>query len=396
MAQVRHSVAVSVLELQPHLQVQGAHGSYRLDRPLGEGGFSHAWAATAADGTPVVLKQLKLGRMGDWKSLELFEREARVLASLAHPNIPRHIELFAHDGAQAHPVSALGQLEDASLVSVYVRVEGQSLEEHIALGHVMTGPQLGAVLDQLLAVLEYLHSLQPPVIHRDLKPANVILDPAGVPHLVDFGAIKNHLREGSTTVGTFGYFPMEQMMGQSQPASDLYAAGMTTLVIATGVRPEQMPTDTNTGKVEIGKLAPSLPPGVRAALEAMLEPVVGRRVQTATAARALLHNPGRALATQPSTDLAVPNYVGLQRVANLCIGAAGVGAALLYFVFFNSLSETMLVTVSGLWIAPIVFGIALKVSLQSRSKHPVSTSIAISGAGLLALIVFFVAIFPAL
>ncbi|MGH1341340.1 MAG: serine/threonine protein kinase [Nannocystales bacterium] len=393
---MRHWVAVRVLELQSGLQVQGALGTYLLEGPLGEGGFSHAWAATSADGTPVVLKQLKLGRMGDWKSLELFEREARVLAALSHPNIPRHIELFAHDGAQPHPVSALGQIENASLVSVYVRVEGQSLEQHLARGHVMTGPQLAGMLDQLLAVLEYLHGLQPPVIHRDLKPANVILDPSGVPHLVDFGAIKNHLREGSTSVGTFGYFPMEQMMGQSQPASDLYAAGMTTLVVATGVRPEQMPTDTNTGKVELSKLAPGLPPGVRAALESMLEPIVGRRVQTAAAARALLHNPSTALATPASTALVVPNVVGLQRLANLCIGTAGVGAALLYFVFFNSLSETLLVTVSGLWIAPLVFGIALRVSLQSGSKHPVSTSIAISGAGLLALIVFFIAIFPAL
>lgn len=393
---MRHCVAVSPLELQPRLQVHGTRGSYVLDRPLGEGGFSHAWAASAADGTPVVLKQLKLGRMGDWKSLELFEREARVLASLTHPCIPRHIELFAHDGTQAHPVSALDQLEHASLLSVYVRVEGQSLEEHIAGGHVMTGPQLVGVLDQLLGVLEYLHGLQPPVVHRDLKPANVILDAALVPHLVDFGAIKNHLREGSTTVGTFGYFPMEQMMGQSQPASDLYAAGMTALVLATGVRPEQMPTDTDTGKVQVRALAPSLPVGVMAALEAMLEPVVGRRVQTAAAARALLHNPQTALAKQPSNALVVPNYVGLQRVANLCIGAAGVGAALLYFVFFNSLSETMLVTISGLWIAPIVFGLALKGALQSRSKNPVSTAVAVTGAGLLALIVFFVAIFPAL
>jgi hypothetical protein len=190
---------------------------------------------------------------------------------------------------------------------------------------------------------------------------------------------------------------MEQMMGRAQPASDLYALGMTVLVVATGVRPEQMPTDPNTGKVNIAAFAPGLPPGIRAALEAMLEPAVGRRVQMASAARALLHSPGGvALAPLGPTELAVPNAAGLQRIANLAIGAGGVGAALLYFVFFNSLSETMLVTVSGLWIAPIVFGIALRVALEARAKHPVSTSVAITGAGLLALIVFFVAIFPAL
>lgn len=386
-----------VLNLQPGLRVAGTLGTYELQRPLAEGGFAHAWAATAEDGTAVVLKQLKLHRMGDWKSLELFEREARVMASLRHPNIPRHLELFAHDGQHPHPVSSLGEIanEGASLVSVYVLVPGRSLEEHLREGQVHTAEQLTAMLDRLLDVLGYLHGLQPPVVHRDIKPANVILDPAGVPHLVDFGAIKNHLRDGSTTVGTFGYFPMEQVMGQSQPASDLYAVGMTTLVVATGVRPEDMPTDPDTGKVDISKVGANLPPGLKTALDAMLEPAVGRRVKTAGAARQLLHD-SRALTKRATADLTVPNYAGLQRLANLCIGTGGLGAALLYFAFFNSLSESMLVTISGLWIAPIVFGVSLKLMLNSRSKHPVSTSIAITGGALLALIAFFVVIFPAL
>ena len=104
--------------------------------------------------------------MDDWKSLELFEREARVLASLSHPNIPRHLELFAHDGHAAHHVGALADLEQGCLISIYVRVEGRSLEEHVASGAVMTGPDLVRLLDRLLAVLAYLHGLQPPVVHR--------------------------------------------------------------------------------------------------------------------------------------------------------------------------------------------------------------------------------------
>lgn len=384
-------------KLESGVQIQGSVGRYRLERALGEGGFSHAWAASAEDGTPVVLKQLKLQRMGEWKSLELFEREAQILASLEHSNIPRHVELFAHDGERAQPSSALAELEGASLFSVYVRVEGRSLEQHIAAGQVMSGAQLSAMLDELLGVLEYLHGLQPPVVHRDLKPANVILDASGSAHIVDFGAIKNHLREGSTSVGTFGYFPMEQMMGQSQPASDLFALGMTTLVVATGVRPEQMPTDPDTGKVELDALASGLPAGVRAALDAMLEPAIGRRVQTAAEARALVRGRGNTALAQPAPkDLSVPNYVALQRTANLAIGGGGIAAAILYFVVFDSMSETMLVTISGLWLAPIVFGIALKRALAKASPNPVSSSVAITGAGLIALIVFFVAIFPAL
>lgn len=81
----------SGLELRAGLWLQGECGRYRLDRGLAEGGFGHAWAATAEDGAGVVVKQLKLQRMDDWKALELFEREARVLASLSHPNVPAHL-----------------------------------------------------------------------------------------------------------------------------------------------------------------------------------------------------------------------------------------------------------------------------------------------------------------
>ena len=368
------------LRLAAGVWLQGERGRYRLDHPLGEGGFGHAWAATAEDGTAVVVKQLRLQRMGDWKALELFEREAAVLGSLDHPNIPRHVEFFADGG---------------TYVSVYVRVEGRSLQEHIDAGAVMDGAALTSLLDVLLEVLEYLHGLQPPVIHRDIKPANVIVDPQGRPHLVDFGAIKNHMREGSTTVGTFGYFPMEQMMGQSRPASDLYALGMTVLVAATRVPPEDMPTNEQTGKVDLPTLASALPPNVFVTLGRMLEPIVGLRVQSAAEARAMLRDPGRALAPRGPTALAHVNRSDAT-LANVCIAGSGVAAAGIYLVFFDALSETVLVQLSALWIGPLIFGVALAVLARQGVERAKSKAAAIAGAGLLALIVFFFAIFPAL
>lgn|GEM_PF-2229527 len=383
------------LELRSDLWLQGEHGRYQLEAPLGEGGFGHAWAATAEDGTAVVVKQLKLQRMDDWKSLELFEREAKVLASLSHPNIPRHLEFFAHDGEAAHPVKALGQLEAGCLVSIYARVEGQSLEQHITAGGVLTGAALTRVLDAMLAVLEYLHGLQPAVIHRDIKPANVILDPTGTPHLVDFGAIKNHMRDGSTSVGTFGYFPMEQMMGQSQPASDLFALAMTVLVTATGVRPEAMPTDPQTGKVDLATVGTGLPPAVFTVLGRMLEPVIGKRIASASQARALLKNPGQALERAKPTALA-PREAAVVRIANACVAIGGGFAALLYFVFFGSLSETALVELSALWIGLVVFGFSANTMVSLRKPHPVSRAAAITGLSMLALIFFYLAIWPSL
>lgn len=368
------------VRLQAGLWLQGERGRYQLERPLGEGGFGHAWAATAEDGTPVVVKQLRLQRMDDWKALELFEREAAVLASVAHPSIPRHLEFFTEGGTS---------------LSVYVRVEGRSLQEHIDAGSVMDGATLTALLDALLEVLEYLHGLQPPVIHRDIKPANVIVDPHGRPHLVDFGAIKNHMREGSTTVGTFGYFPMEQMMGQSRPASDLYALGMTILVAATRVPPEDMPTSEQTGKVELPILASGLPPNTFVALGRMLEPIVGQRVQSASEVRAMLRDPGRALVPRGSTALAPVSRRDVT-LANVCIATSGAAAAGIYLVFFDALSETVLVQVSALWIGPLLFGVALAILARQGVEHPKSKAAAIAGVGLFALIVFFFAIFPAL
>jgi serine/threonine protein kinase len=386
-------------ELAPGQIVGGLRHRYTVERALGSGGFGHTFVARTEDGVEVVLKQLRVDRMKDWKALELFEREARVLASLAHPLIPRHVELFAHDGAQPFAPAALSDPQGTAtmLVSVHVYVPGQSLEEHVVAGSPLAPAHLSCILEQLLGVLGYLHGLQPPVVHRDIKPANVVIDPQGAPYLLDFGAIKDHLRSGgSTTVGTYGYFPMEQMMGQSRAASDLYSLGMTMLVVATRVRPEDMPTDANTGKVDLARLAPGLPAGVAAALDAMLEPVVGRRVQSTDQVLALLRNPTQALVARPTQALVPERSPGVALLSNLSIGAGGVGAAVIYFVFFNSLSETLLVQVSALWVAPLVFGICLKVAAGTLTKNPITVSIAATGIALLLLIGFFVGIFPAL
>jgi serine/threonine protein kinase len=97
-----------------------------------------------------------------------------------------------------------------------------------------------------------LHARVPPVLHRDIKPANVILRPDGAPVLVDFGAVRTVFRAaaegGSTVVGTFGYMPFEQYMGQASPASDLYALGATLLHVITGRGPAEFATPRRRGR----------------------------------------------------------------------------------------------------------------------------------------------------
>src|SRR6185503_314055 len=106
---------------------------------------------------------------------------------------------------------------------------------------------------ELLGVLDYLHSRVPPVLHRDIKPANLIVRPDGSIARVDFGAVRNVFRspdeDGSTVVGTHGYMPYEQYMGQASPASDLYALGATLLHLITGRGPSEFAT--RDGAVEV-------------------------------------------------------------------------------------------------------------------------------------------------
>ena len=254
-------------------------GRYEVIRPLGAGGFAHTLLARDLRlGRQVALKVLHPGRAVDHKAFELFEREAAVLRELRHPAVPAiHTTLRAEfAGAEA-----------AFLVMEYI--EGASLAELIAARRHFELREVLELFVELLGVLDYLHSRVPPVLHRDIKPANLILRPDGSVALVDFGAVRNVFRapdeDGSTIVGTHGYMPYEQYMGQASPASDLYALGATLLHLVTGRAPPEFMGDA--GRLEVPA---SLPFGeqVRRVLARMLAPAPAERFQSAREARAAL------------------------------------------------------------------------------------------------------------
>ncbi|MBL8974680.1 MAG: serine/threonine protein kinase [Myxococcales bacterium] len=258
-------------------------GRYRVVKPLGRGSFGHTYLAvdTAAGGREVALKQLRAEGEGGWKALELFEREAAALRSLRHHGIP---EIFDHLQETADGVAI------AYLVMEYVA--GPTLELRIEEHAGLDPAALLRLALGLLDILEYLHARVPPVLHRDIKPANVILRPDGAPALVDFGAVRTVFRTagegGSTVVGTFGYMPFEQYMGQASPASDLYALGATLLHVITGRGPAEFATGD--GVVEV---PPDLPGGpvLRAVLARLLAPTASARYQSARAVREALLAP---------------------------------------------------------------------------------------------------------
>src|SRR6476469_2141631 len=208
---------------------------YRILETLGQGGIGITYKAEDLETQQqVALKALSLRRITDWKVLELFEREARVLCYLQHPDIPRYLNYFQVDTP-----------ENRWFYLVQELAEGRSLAQWIKEGGRVGEAEARQISMQVLEVLSYLHSLNPPVIHRDIKPQNIIRRSDGQLFLVDFGSVQDTYRDtltqGSTVVGTYGYMAPEQFRGKAVPATDLYGLGATLLFLLTQKFPSDLP-----------------------------------------------------------------------------------------------------------------------------------------------------------
>lgn len=233
----------------------------------------------------VVVKQLWLGEDFDWQDLRLFEREAEVLKTLSHPNIPRYLD-YLELTSEAGPSFAL----------VQSYIQGRSLEEQLKVGRTFSESDVKVLAESLLEILVYLHGLTPPVIHRDIKPSNILLtdrsgNSPGEVYLVDFGAVQSlAAQEGGTitVVGTYGYMPPEQFGGRVVPASDLYSLGATLIFLATGQHPSELPQQNL--QLQFRHRA-SLTPSFADWLTWMTDPGLGRRFASAQVALDALDQP---------------------------------------------------------------------------------------------------------
>jgi serine/threonine protein kinase len=126
-------------------------GSYRIVRILGRGGMGVTYEAErAADGMRVALKELHLSRVENWKVLELFEREARVLANITHPAVPEYIDNFSVERADGPAFYLVQQL-----------ARGPSLAQRVAGGWRADEAEAKRIAADLLDVLDYLHARSP-------------------------------------------------------------------------------------------------------------------------------------------------------------------------------------------------------------------------------------------
>lgn len=160
-----------------------------------------------------------------------FREEARLLSRLHHSGLPKVIDYFSEiDRATGNSANYL----------VMTYIEGHDLEtglsaqgrKPIAVARALSW------LRQMLAILIYLHSQNPPVIYRDMKPSNIMIDGEKL-YLVDFGIARLFIPSRTATmIGTPGYAAPEQYKGFSEPRSDIYSLGVVMHYLLTGRNPE--------------------------------------------------------------------------------------------------------------------------------------------------------------
>ena len=161
-------------------------------------------------------------------AMKRFYEEAKLLSRLRHPNLPVVTDYFD---------------EDNKYYIVMDFVEGEDLGEILKKYGSPGLPEKHVTFwtEEILKVLDYLHSQNPPVIYRDIKPSNVMIRRSDKKvMLVDFGiarTVQGNVYSGQTAIGTFGYAPLEQYRGSVEPRSDIYALGATMHCLLTGVEP---------------------------------------------------------------------------------------------------------------------------------------------------------------
>jgi len=215
-----------LLPLSPEIILQGR---YRVVRELGSGGMGAVYEAIDLRlGHTVAVKQALTRDQDLWKQ---FESEARLMAQLNHPVLPRVSDYFK-EGGRAFFVMQF--VEGANLAEI-IDQRREPLPSHTVV----------AWADQLLDALMYLHSHERQVIHRDIKPHNLKITPAGKIVLLDFGLAKSQaagVTEMELCRSIFGYSPRYAPLEQIQdlgttPQSDIYALGATLYHLLTGVKP---------------------------------------------------------------------------------------------------------------------------------------------------------------
>ena len=210
-------------------------GRYHILEQLGEGGMATVYKAfdtrLETDVAVKVIRTEKLTEETKERTLKRFEREAKSLARLTHPNIVKVMDYGEHEGRPY-------------LVMPYL--SGGTLKDRIKQGPIPWQETL-RLLIPIAQALEYAHERN--LIHRDVKPSNILLTEKGQPMLTDFGVAKlfdmeetQDLTGTGMGVGTPEYMAPEQWQGHVSVQSDVYALGVVFYEMITGRKPYKADT----------------------------------------------------------------------------------------------------------------------------------------------------------
>ncbi|MBK9620831.1 MAG: serine/threonine protein kinase [Candidatus Obscuribacter sp.] len=203
-------------------------GKFKIISKLASGGQATIYDALLVDSDErLVIKEFVLADGDGVESLldsaREFENESLILSRLNHPQIVKLIDMFVANNR-------------AYLAIEYA--EGKTLRQLVNEKGAQDQVFVIGLAEQMCDILQYLATLDPPVVHRDFTPDNLLIDETGQLKLIDFSI--SQLYQDNTQAecaGKHSYTPPEQYRGQATPQSDIYAFGATIYFLLTGVDP---------------------------------------------------------------------------------------------------------------------------------------------------------------
>jgi serine/threonine protein kinase len=345
-------VAAKALQLQPGARL----GAYVVEGQIGSGGMGDVYRARDSRlGRNVAVKVLPPLFAEDRERLARFEREARLLASLNHPNI---CTLFD-----------VGRERETSFIAMEL-LEGHTLREHIG-GKPLRLPQLLEIGVQIVDALAAMH--QNGIVHRDIKPSNIFVTDHGQAKLLDVGLAKasalttadsivptvteQELTNAGMALGTVAYMSPEQARGEELDSrSDLFSFGAVLYEMATGRPPFTGNTAAtifnavlNTTPTSPGRLNPALPSELERIIAKLLEKERELRYQTAAELRVDLKRIRRETDSRAAAP-AAPFTPGLPRWSRYALPLALLIAVVAVARFLGLLHTTPSRQTSTQWI----------------------------------------------
>ena len=205
------------------------HDYYKIKKCIGKGGMGKVWLAED-------MRDHSVWAMKEQANTSNARNEGRLLSSFHHSALPSLHEVFV-EGDRLFIV--MGYMEGCSISSF--------IEEKITQKDSFSEDQILLWFRQIGEILEYLHSLDPPVVYKDLKPRNIIVSPGGDIQLVDFGIAseytEDHLNDKGPAGLTKGYAAPEQysLKYAADVRTDIYSLGATMHYLLTLKNPAQPP-----------------------------------------------------------------------------------------------------------------------------------------------------------